>query len=60
MDFFVENITLVIGGRTLIENARISLAYGRKYGMIGRNGIGKTCLLSAIARAEFEKMTRHL
>lgn len=43
-----------MGGRTLLENARINLNYGRKYGMIGRNGIGKTSLLSAIARQEFE------
>ena len=45
-DFKVENIVLVVGGRTLLDDARLFLPYGRKYGLIGRNGIGKTSLLS--------------
>jgi ATPase subunit of ABC transporter with duplicated ATPase domains len=48
---------------TLIINIPIQIFFKTlnfRYGMIGRNGIGKTCLLSAIARGEFEKMTRHL
>ena len=28
---------------------------GKKYGLVGRNGIGKTCLINAISRAEIEK-----
>jgi ATP-binding cassette subfamily F protein 3 len=36
------------------------MAYGKKYGLVGRNGIGKTCLMNALARAEFPKMPSHL
>ena len=28
---------------------------GKKYGLVGRNGIGKTCLINAISRNEIEK-----
>lgn len=28
---------------------------GKKYGLVGRNGIGKTCLINAISRGEIEK-----
>ena len=27
---------------------------------MGRNGIGKTCLMNALARSEFPKMPKHL
>ena len=31
---------------------------GKKYGLVGRNGIGKTCLINAISRGEIEKFPR--
>ena len=31
---------------------------GKKYGLVGRNGIGKTCLINAISRCEIEKFPR--
>lgn len=49
-DLILENISLVIAGKTLLENTNLKLAYGRKYGLVGRNGIGKTCLMNALAR----------
>ena len=33
----------------LIENSTISLAFGRRYALIGRNGLGKSTLLRMIA-----------
>jgi ATP-binding cassette subfamily F protein 3 len=59
-DLILENISLVIGGKTLLEATNLKLAYGRKYGLVGRNGIGKTCLMNALARGEFPKMPGHL
>lgn len=36
------------GGHVLITDARISLARGRRYGLLGRNGHGKSTLLQAV------------
>lgn len=49
-DLILENISLVIAGKTLLEATNLKLAYGKKYGLVGRNGIGKTCLMNALAR----------
>ena len=46
----------MVGGKTLLNDSSLRLASGRKYGLIGRNGVGKTSLLAALARREFEKM----
>jgi ABC-type multidrug transport system fused ATPase/permease subunit len=59
-DLILENISLIIGGKSLLEGTNLKLAYGRKYGLVGRNGIGKTCLMNALARGEFPKMPQHL
>jgi len=59
-DLILENISLIIGGKTLLENSTFRCIYGHKYGLVGRNGIGKTCLLNAIARKEFDKFPKHL
>lgn len=53
-------MNVIIGGRALLEDAKLRLTYGRKYGLIGRNGIGKTCFMNALARCEFEGMPKHL
>ena len=37
------------GGRDLLENASFTLVRGRVYGLIGRNGKGKSTLLRAVA-----------
>ena len=37
----IDNLTLIVGGRNLLEDAKIHLPYGRKFGLVGRNGIGK-------------------
>lgn len=35
MDIIVNNITIIVGGKTLLDNASLRLAFGRKYGLIG-------------------------
>jgi len=54
-DIYVQGITIIVGGKTLLDNAMIKFVKGRKYGLVGRNGIGKTCLINAISRGEIEK-----
>ena len=60
MDIIVPSITIIVGGKTLLDNASLKLAYGRKYGLIGRNGIGKTTLLNHIARKDIDGFPQHL
>jgi len=37
------------GGPNLLQNASVTLARGRRYGLMGRNGCGKTTLLTFLA-----------
>ncbi|KAK9827792.1 hypothetical protein WJX74_002330 [Apatococcus lobatus] len=48
-DLQLENFSVSNGGAELIEDASLSLAHGRRYGLVGRNGTGKTTLLRAMA-----------
>lgn len=54
-DIMIPNVTIIVGGKTLLDGASLKLIRGRKYGLVGRNGIGKTCLINAISRGEIEK-----
>ena len=51
-DIIINNFTLTIGGKALLESTQLKLTKGRKYGLIGRNGIGKTTMLSEMVRKE--------
>jgi ATP-binding cassette subfamily F protein 3 len=44
-DIHLENFSISNGGAELIENGTCTLAWGRRYGLVGRNGTGKTTLL---------------
>ena len=54
-DIIISNLTLIIGGKTLLEDAQFKLVQGRKYGLVGRNGIGKTTLINALTRKDIDK-----
>jgi ATP-binding cassette, subfamily F, member 1 len=41
----LQNISVLVPGKTLIEKSNLNLEYGQKYGLVGQNGIGKTTLL---------------
>jgi ATP-binding cassette subfamily F protein 3 len=45
----ISNLTIRLGGRTLLDNADLSVDGGRRIGLVGRNGAGKSTLLRAIA-----------
>ena len=40
--------------RVLISNSNLIMAFGRRYGLVGRNGLGKTTLLRAISRYDIQ------
>lgn len=51
-DIHIDGLDLAFGGMTLLEGATLSIPSGRRFGVIGRNGCGKTTLMRAIARRE--------
>lgn len=60
IDLLLENITISIGNKVICEDATMKINYGRKYVLIGRNGLGKTTILNNIARKEIEGIPKHL
>lgn len=51
-DIKVDGIDISIGGKRILTDASLSLAYSRRYGLVGQNGIGKSTLLRALSRRE--------
>ncbi|KAI5776762.1 P-loop containing nucleoside triphosphate hydrolase protein [Geopyxis carbonaria] len=51
-DIKVEAIDVSIGGKRILSDTTLTLAYGRRYGLVGKNGIGKSTLLRALSRRE--------
>ena len=45
----ISNLTIRMGGRTLMSGADFTVDPGRRIGLVGRNGAGKSTLLRAIA-----------
>ncbi|KAE8717157.1 ABC transporter F family member 3 [Hibiscus syriacus] len=48
-DIHMENFNVSVGGRDLIVDGSVTLSYGRHYGLVGRNGTGKTTFLRHMA-----------
>jgi len=44
----IRQITLELGGKTLVRNLDFTFEPGMRLGIVGRNGVGKTTLLRAI------------
>ncbi|KAJ2506298.1 ABC transporter ATP-binding protein arb1, partial [Coemansia sp. RSA 2049] len=53
-DIHIDSYTLSFHGRMLIENARVELNYGNRYGLLGENGCGKSTFLRSIAEGDIE------
>lgn len=51
-DIRIDNFDIAYGDRVLLQAADIVLAYGRRYGLVGRNGLGKTTLLRMISSGQ--------
>eukprot|EP00434_Breviolum_minutum_P035707 symbB.v1.2.031618.t1/scaffold3689.1/size51974/5 len=52
MDIDVNEIVVFAGKQELLFNATLRLTQGFKYGLIGRNGVGKSTLLRAMAERD--------
>ena len=57
----IENFSISAGGRELFRDAELKITAGRRYGLVGPNGRGKTTLLKHIGnRALKESISRNL
>ncbi|KAL5715974.1 ABC transporter F member 4 [Ranunculus cassubicifolius] len=48
-DISVENFSVSARGKDLLKNASVKISHGKRYGLIGPNGKGKTTLLKLLA-----------
>jgi ABC-type nitrate/sulfonate/bicarbonate transport system ATPase subunit len=53
-DVHVSGFNMGYGGELLLEGADLHIAAGRRYGLVGRNGMGKSTLLRHMARGDVE------
>ncbi|KAH6615268.1 P-loop containing nucleoside triphosphate hydrolase protein [Boeremia exigua] len=51
-DIKIDSFDVSMPGLRILTDASLTLAYGRRYGLVGQNGIGKSTLLRALARRE--------
>ncbi|KAF8349868.1 P-loop containing nucleoside triphosphate hydrolase protein [Amanita rubescens] len=51
-DIHLPSIDVNFGSNRILSGASLTMAYGRRYGLIGRNGVGKSTLLRHIAMRE--------
>ncbi|OQS00298.1 elongation factor 3 [Thraustotheca clavata] len=54
------DFSLAYGGKILLRNARLRLTRGHRYGLIGKNGVGKTTLMRNISNHTIEGLPTHL
>ncbi|KAH7669451.1 P-loop containing nucleoside triphosphate hydrolase protein [Dioscorea alata] len=52
-DIHMEDFNISVDGRDLITDASVTLSFGRHYGLVGRNGTGKTSFLRHMAMHVF-------
>lgn len=51
-DIHLTNIDVSFASNRILSGATLTMAYGRRYGLIGRNGVGKSTLLRNMALRE--------
>lgn len=51
-DIKIENFDISYGGKKILSNSCLNLVFGRRYGLVGRNGVGKSTLLRHFSRRD--------
>ena len=49
-DIHVENLCVSLGANEIVRHADLSLNWGNRYGLLGRNGSGKSILMTLLGR----------
>lgn len=52
-DVKIDAVSLVFHGKVLLQDSVLELNFGRRYGLLGENGCGKSTFLKAIAAREY-------
>ena len=52
-DVKITSASLVFHGKVLFNDTTLEISYGRRYGLLGENGCGKSTFLKAIAAREY-------
>merc|ERR1719253_103511 len=52
LDVKIGGFTMTVYGRELVKDTAIEFTIGRRYGLIGTNGCGKSTMLKALANRE--------
>ncbi|KAI1731614.1 ABC transporter domain-containing protein [Ditylenchus destructor] len=52
LDIKIEGIDISFGTKQLVSSADLNLVFGHRYGLVGRNGIGKTTLLKMLSTGQ--------
>lgn len=48
-DITIENFSVSARGKELLKNASVKISHGKRYGLVGPNGMGKSTLLRLLA-----------
>ncbi|XP_042035448.1 ABC transporter F family member 4-like [Salvia splendens] len=48
-DITVENFSVAARGKELLKNTSVKISHGKRYGLVGPNGMGKSTLLKLLA-----------
>jgi len=59
-DIVVEGLTMAYDGEVLLKHSTLRLVKGRRYGLIGHNGCGKSTLMRRIARKAVPGFPLHM
>lgn len=61
-DIDLKQVTVAVGSnqRELLQDTELKLIEGHRYGLVGRNGVGKTTLLKCIADKRIPGMAQNL
>lgn len=57
-DISLKDIKVLVPNKILIEKSDLIISFGRKYGLIGKNGTGKSTLLKKLYNREFKIPTK--